>query len=138
MKSALPARLRGERGSILITSLFMTIALLMVIGAAVDLGHAFIVKRELSSTADDAALTGSQALDQSALHAGSFELDPEQARQDALGSITRLPGESTQASATTSTVTVEIHRSIPTILLRLVGIDTLTVSARASAAPRQP
>ena len=53
MKRA-PRRLRDERGSVLITGLLLTLALLMVIGAAVDLGHAFIVRRDLTSLADDA------------------------------------------------------------------------------------
>jgi Flp pilus assembly protein TadG len=138
MRRAPLSHLVGERGSALITGLFLTIALMMVIGAAVDIGHAFIVRRELVSIADDAALTGSEALDQSALHAGTLELDPGQARAAALGTITRLPGESAQASATTSAVTVQVRRRLPTILLRLVGLDTLTVSAQASAAPRRP
>lgn len=111
---------------------------MMVIGAAVDIGHAFIVRRELTSIADDAALTGSQALNQNALHAGTFELNPEQARATALATITRLPGESAQANATTGTVTVKVQRRFDTTLLRLVGLDTLTVSAQASAAPRRP
>jgi Flp pilus assembly protein TadG len=138
VRRTLLPRLAGERGSVLITGLFLTIALLMVIGAAVDLGHAFVVKRELASIADDAALTGSQALDQNALHQGAFQLDSSQARTAALNAITRLPGESTRASATTSTITVHVSRRFPTLLLRLVGLDTLTVSAQASAAPRRP
>jgi Flp pilus assembly protein TadG len=138
VKRTLLTRPAGERGSVLITGLFLTIILMVVIGAAVDLGHAFIVKRELASIADDAALTGSQALDQNALHQGTFQLDPNQARTAALDAITRLPGQSTRANATTSTITVRVNRRFPTLLLRLVGLDTLTVSAQASAAPRQP
>ena len=64
-------RMRNERGSVLITGLLLSLALLMIIGTAVDVGHAFIVRRELVSVADDAALSGSQAIDQDALHAGS-------------------------------------------------------------------
>jgi Flp pilus assembly protein TadG len=138
MRRALLHRLAGERGSALITGLFLTLALMIVIGAAMDIGHAFIVRRELTSIADDAALTGSQAINQNALHAGTFELNPEQARAAALATITRLPGESAQANATTGTVTVKVQRRFDTTLLRLVGLDTLTVSAQASAAPRRP
>jgi hypothetical protein len=129
MRRALLRCLAGEHGSALITGLFQTLALMMV---------AFIVRRELTSIADDAALTGSQALNQNALHAGTFELNPEQARAAALATITRLPGESAQANATTGTVTVKVQRRFDTTLLRLVGLDTLTVSAQASAAPRRP
>jgi uncharacterized membrane protein len=131
-------RLREERGSVLITGLLLSIALIMVIGVAVDIGHAFIERRELASIADDAALSGSQALDQSALHGGTLQLNPSQARATALGAIAPASGESAQANASPTTVTVRVQRRFPTILLRIVGLDTLTVSAHATAAPRKP
>ena len=49
MNRALQTWLRGERGSVLISGMLLTLALLMVLGAAVDIGHAFIVRRDLSS-----------------------------------------------------------------------------------------
>lgn len=131
-------RLSGERGSVLITGLLLSLALMMIIGALVDLGHAFIVRRELVSIADDAALSGSQAVDQNALHAGKLQLDPAQARAAALQAIATTPGESSQASATSTSVTVHVQRRFATILLRLVGLGTLSVSAHATAAPRRP
>jgi uncharacterized membrane protein len=134
----LPARLREERGSVLITGLLLSIVVIMVIGAAVDIGHAFIERRELASIADDAALSGSQAIDQNALHAGTRQLNPGQARATALGAIVPASGESAQANATPTAVTVKVQRRFPTILLRIVGLDTLTVSAHATAAPRKP
>jgi hypothetical protein len=44
----LRARLAGERGSVLITGLLLSLALIIVIGFAVDIGHAFLVKRQLA------------------------------------------------------------------------------------------
>jgi uncharacterized membrane protein len=132
------ARLGGERGSVLITGLLLSLALLMVIGAAVDLGHAFIVRRELVSVADDAALSGSQAIDHDALHAGTLKLDPGQARSAALRAVTAEPGQSAQATATAARVSVHVQRRFPTILLRLVGLSTLSVSAHATAQPVRP
>jgi uncharacterized membrane protein len=131
-------RLREERGSVLITGLLLSLALLIIIGAAVDIGHAFIVRRELYSIADDAALQGSQAVDIPVLHSGRLELNPAQAQAAALGAIARQPGESATATATSSTVSVRVTRRFPTILLRLVGLGSLTVSAQATAAPRKP
>src|SRR5581483_10446931 len=69
------ARLRREGGSVLIAGLLLTVALLMLLGAAVDIGHAFIVRRDLTAQADDAALAGSQALSLAALHHGKLALD---------------------------------------------------------------
>lgn len=134
----LPSRLGEERGAVLVAGLLLALALLLVIGAGVDIGHAFIVRRQLVSVADDAALTGSQALDLQALHQGRLALDPEQARSAALQTLATEPGLSGEASADAADVHVDVYRTVPTILLRLAGISTLTVAAHATAAPREP
>jgi uncharacterized membrane protein len=138
MNRALRTRLGGEHGSVLITGLLMTLALLMVLGAAVDIGHAFIVRRDLSSLADNAALAGAQQLDQQAIHQGQLSLNPQQAQRAALSTMSREPGIQVQADATPADVHVQVTRRFPTILLRLVGLADLTVSAQADAAPRAP
>jgi len=132
------SRAREERGAVLIAGLLLALSLLMVIGAAVDLGQAFIVRRDLVSLADEAALAGSQALDLEARHAGRLALEPEQARAAALTALAGEPAVRAQASATEQTVAVRVERRFPTVLLRLVGLRTLTVAARATAEPREP
>ncbi len=136
--STIHRRLSCERGSVLIAGLLLTIALLMLLGAAVDLGHAFIVRRDLTAQADDAALAGSQALHLDALHQGQLALDPQQAQTVALQAITDSPDLRASAVASTGGVTVHLQEQIPTVLLRLVGLSTLTVAAQATAAPRTP
>lgn len=131
-------RLVSERGSVLIGGLLLSIALVMVIGLGVDVGHAFLVRRQLTSIADDAALSGSQAIDIPELHAGHLELEPGQAREEAMRTITANRSTTGQATATTGQVTVTVTRTVPTILLGIVGLHTLTISAHARAAPRQP
>jgi Flp pilus assembly protein TadG len=131
-------RLRSERGSVLITGLLLTLALLMVLGAAVDIGHAFIVRRDLTSLADNAALAGAQQLDQQAVHQGQLALDPSQAQAAALSALTAEHGIQAHADATPVEVHVQVTRRFSTILLRLVGLSDLTVSAQANAAPRAP
>ena len=131
-------RLGDERGSVLITGLLLTLALLMVLGAAVDIGHAFIVRRDLTSLADDAALAGAQQLNQQAIHQGQLALDPQQAQATALETLAGQPGIQAHADATTVDVHVQVTRRFPTLLLRLVGLSDLTVSAQADAAPRAP
>jgi Flp pilus assembly protein TadG len=138
MSERLRARFGDERGAVLVAGLLLSLALLIVIGAGVDIGHAFIVRRELVSLADDAALTGSQALDLQALHQGRLALDPEQARAAALQALAGEPRLRGQANANTVAVQVEVQQQVPTILLRLVGLSTLTVAAQATAAPREP
>jgi Flp pilus assembly protein TadG len=136
--SRLRARLECEQGSVLITGLLLSIALIMVIGFAVDVGHAFLVKRQLASIADDAALSGSQAIDVQALHEGRLQLNPGQAQSEAQHMIAANPSVIGQVNATTGSVTVTVTRHVPTILLGIVGLRTLTIDAHATAAPRAP
>ena len=131
-------RFHDERGSVLIAGLLLTVAVLMLLGAAVDVGHAFIVRRDLTAQADDAALAGSQALDLGALHQGQLALDPQQAQTIALQTLDSQPGLQANAVASSGGVTVHLQEQIPTVLLRLVGLSTLTVAAQATAAPRAP
>ena len=132
------AWLRCERGSVLITGLMLTVALLMLLGVAVDIGHAFIVRRDLTAQADNAALAGSQALNLDALHQGQLALDPTQAQTTSLDTIATSPQLQATAVANTRSVTVRLQEQIPTILLRLVGLPSLTVAAQASASPQTP
>jgi Flp pilus assembly protein TadG len=137
-RRVLSRRLADERGSVLITGLLLSIAVAMVIGLAVDVGHAFIVKRDLSSIADDAALSGSQAINVQSLHEGRLELEPSQARAEAQRTIAANPQITGQVNATATGVSVTVTRRVPTILLGLVGLQNLAVSAHANAAPRAP
>ena len=130
--------LRAESGAVLISGLLLTLALVMLLGAAVDIGNAFIVRRDLASAADDAALAGAQQLDLQALHNGLLALDPQQAQTAALATLGDQPNLTAQAQASPTVVQVRVSRRFPTILLRLVGVSDLTVSAEASAAPRAP
>jgi Flp pilus assembly protein TadG len=130
--------IQDERGAVLVAGLLLTLALLIVLGAAVDIGRAFIERRALVSLADQAALSGSQAVDLNALHSGKLVLDPTEAQASATAVLQSEPGLQSQATAGPATVSVEVTRKIPTILLRLVGVPTLTVKARATAGPREP
>ena len=82
--------------------------------------------------------TCSQAIDIDALHAGRLVLDPGQAQATAVAVLEGEPELQAQASASPGAVRVEVSRAIPTMLLRLVGLPTLTVKARATAEPRAP
>jgi len=131
-------RARGECGAVLVGGLLLALSLLIVIGAAVDIGRAFIERRELVSLADGAALSGSQALDLDAVHAGQLVLDPSEAHATALAVLASEPGLQARASASPESVSVVVEREIPTVLLHLVGLPSLTVKAQATAEPRAP
>jgi Flp pilus assembly protein TadG len=138
MNGSLRQRLGDERGAVLVAGLLLALSLLIVIGAAVDISRAFIERRELVSLADEAALSGSQALDLDALHSGRLALDPNAAHATALGVLGSEPKLQARAKANPALVSVEVERKIPTLLLRIVGLSTLTVRAQATAEPRAP
>jgi Flp pilus assembly protein TadG len=131
-------RLAGEQGSVAISGLLAALALIVLIGSGVDFAHAFMVRRDLTSIADDAALTGSQQLDLQAWRNGQLALDPPQAEQAADIALAATPGITGAAQAMPASITVEVRQRVVTMMLRLVGIPQLTVSATASAEPRQP
>jgi Flp pilus assembly protein TadG len=136
--SRMRERVGDERGAVLVAGLLLTLAVLIVIGAAVDIGRAFVERRELVSIADGAALSGSQTLDLDALHAGELALDPSEAQATALAVLAAEPELRAQANASPASISVEVERKMPTVLLRLVGLPTLTVRAQATAEPRTP
>jgi len=138
MRTRARFRDESERGAVLVAGLLLSLALLIVIGVAVDVGRVFIERRELVSLADWAALSGSQALDVEAIHAGQLVLDPSEAQAMALAVLAGEPELQAYASASSEAVRVEVERTIPTLLLRLVGLPTLTVKAQATAEPRAP
>ncbi len=131
-------RLRAEEGAVLVGGLLLVVAMMLVIGLAVDAGRAFIARRELASLADQAALTGSQAIDVPALHDGRVVLDPALARSDAMRVVAAERGVRGSASAGTGSVTVTVSRRVPTMLLGLAGLRTLNVTADATAVPEEP
>jgi Flp pilus assembly protein TadG len=131
-------RLRGERGSVAITGLLFALALIVLIGTGVDIAHAFIVRRDLTAIADDAALVGSQQLDMLAWRQGSLALNPLQAEQAAAAELAANPDIASSTQIVYGSITVQVQQRLPTMMLRLVGIANLTVSASATAAPKQP
>lgn len=131
-------RVWSEQGSVAISGLLAALALIVLIGTAVDYAHAFIVRRDLSAIADDAALAGSQQLDLQAWRQGQLALNPAQAEQAAEEALAANPGISGSAQVGAGSITVQARQQISTMMLRLVGIPEQTVTASATAEPKQP
>jgi len=130
--------LTDERGSLLVAGLLFTVALLMAVGASVDLGRAFIARRELAALADQAALSGAQQLDLTSLHQGRLTLNPADAVNAAEQALAGQADLSVRVSAASDSVDVRLQRRLITVFLPLLGINSLTLSAAAVATPRQP
>jgi hypothetical protein len=106
-------------------------------GLAVDMARAFAERAALRSRADEAAVAATSAVDDAALDGGAVRIDPEDAARRA-AAVLRRSGAG-DAAATTAVaadgrhVTVTVRRSVPTLFLRVVGIDRMDVGASATA-----
>ena len=111
---------------------------LAVAGFAIDATRAFLFRRTLQNGADSSALAGASELDIGAFRAGGRAvLLAEQAAEDVARSFVRrraLP-VSAHVEVDADTVQVLLRGKMPTTLLGLVGIQVITVSAVAEAAP---
>jgi len=66
MKTAMPSRRKGERGSILAISAIGMLAVLLAVGLGVDISRFYLAKTELQNAADAAALAAVSGLNSSA------------------------------------------------------------------------
>jgi Flp pilus assembly protein TadG len=110
----------------------MLVALFVVLGMVVDGGTALADHQSAVDEAEQAARAGAGALSVDALRSGSLQLDP-QAAIAAAEAFTVAAGHPGSATVSSGVVTVSIRYRMPTSVLGIVGIDSLSVSATASA-----
>lgn len=110
---------------------------LSVIGLAIDGGVVFDSRREAQNVADSAARAGAMQIDQDIYRSSSGQtivLDPSSAQETAVEYISSQgSGITATVSADTQQVNVTVNRSVTTSFLRIVGINSVQVSATASA-----
>ena len=126
-----------EAGQVLVFVALTMLGLVAVVGLAADGGLVFAQRRDLQNMADAAALAGAMQIDEAAYRAnGAITLDTAAARRAAEVYLdTAADGAATvQASATR--VEVHVSRRATTGFLRVIGIDGVTIGARAEAEPR--
>lgn len=131
--SSLAARVPSlQEGSISAFVVLALVALLVLMGLVVDGGSALTAQQAASDEAQQAARAGAGALSVNALRSGTLQLDSG-AAVAAAEAFTVAAGHPGTASVSSGVVTVFVHYRIPTSLLGLVGINSLPVSAAASA-----
>ena len=125
-----------EAGQALVLVAVLLLGLVAVIGLATDGGLVFAQRRDLQNLADGAALAGAMHIDEGAYRGGgTVTLDQVVARQSAETYLTGADVTYT-VTAGASGVEVEVSRRAPMGFLRVIGIDGVTISASARAAPR--
>ncbi len=122
----------SEAGSVTAFVVLLLVALFALVGLVVDGGAALTARWSAVDEAEQAARAGEGALSVDALRSGSLQLDP-QAAITAAEAFTMASGHPGTATVSDGVVTVSVHYRVPTSVLGLVGIDSLPVSASASA-----
>ncbi len=107
----------GERGSMTIWAMGMSLLLFAVGFLALDLWSGFSARQEAAAIADSASIAGATALDEAAWRTGILALNPEAAEERALSAALAHPAWNdtmvVSAAATTGGVTVSVSRTIP-------------------------
>ncbi len=138
--------LRDETGQALLILVVFLVVLLGMAGFAIDVGHAYLVQRQLQAGVDAAALAGAQELpDQSRAisTAHAYGPDPTGSNPNALTTVdnatvdvqlkcVRTVGCSSRRGRRNA-VQVTASSNVSTWFAKLVGHDSFTVHAQATA-----
>lgn len=130
-------RLHGDEGQVLVMVALMMVGVVSVIGLVSDGGLVFAQRRDLQNVADAAAAAGAMQIDEAAYRStGEVVLDEQLARDAAALYLDAEGGLDYVVNVLPDRVEVAVSRQATTGFLRVIGIDGVEVSARASAEPR--
>lgn len=133
----------GERGSILPLIPVMALCLLLIGGLVIDASRQLNARSQAVAFAEEAARAGAQAVRPRL----PVELDPQEARRNVAQYCDRVLGRSQVTSCGVTDidpapdgprpliVVVRVETEIPTTLLGMVGIRSLTASGEGRAQP---
>lgn len=126
-----------EAGQALVLVAMLLVGLMAVAGLAVDGGILFAQRRSLQNVADAAALAGAMQIDEDAYRAaGAVVLDPAAAEQAATAYLANGGDLDYSVAASATGVEVNVSREAGTGFLRLIGIASMSIRARARAEAR--
>ncbi|MFD9411553.1 pilus assembly protein TadG-related protein [Streptomyces sp. NPDC059989] len=128
-------RLRGDEGGIAVYTAICTIALLGIIGLAIDGGGKLRATERADAVAMEAARAAGQAIDPAAAVTGSaVRVDPEAAQSAAYAYLARAGAQGSVAlSADRTQLTVTVSGAYPTKFLSIVGIGSMNVRGHGAA-----
>ena len=129
---------RDERGGAAVLVAVFLLGLVAVSGLVADGGLVLAERRGLQNLADAAAAAGAMQLDEAAYRAsgGTVSLDEWAAKQAATAYLRDAGDVEFEVLTGPGRVEVRVARPAPTAFLGVLGIDSVTVSARATAEPR--
>lgn len=128
-------RAGDDRGSATVFGLFLIMVVLVLAGAMIEGGNAMSARGHATDVAQQAARAGADKLDLAGLRTnGLVRIDPVAAKAAATAFLAQV-GETGTVNATPTQVSVTVTVTRPGILVPILGIQTLTVHATATAAP---
>ncbi len=125
-------RCADQNGSVTAFVALLLVAVFALIGLVVDGGSALSAHQAADDEAEQAARAGAGALSVDALRSGSVQLDAG-AAVAAAQAFTVAAGHPGTATVSGGVVSVHIEYRLPTEVLGMFGISTLTISGSASA-----
>jgi len=126
------ARLRADGGSITAFVAAFAVALFALFGLVVDGGRALAARQRAYDEAEQAARAGAGALSVSGLRAGDVQID-DAAAVEAAQAFTQDWGHPGTAVVAGGVVEVTIRYRMPTDVLGMIGIGSLSITAVGSA-----
>lgn len=132
LRACLRRSVGDDRGSATVWMIGVTVASFLMIGLLLDGGVMLRSRSDAFALAGSAARVGAQQLDPDAAVEGLTVLDPIAAEQAVLGYLA-AQGVTGKATVTGDTVTVAVTTSAQLQMLRVVGGDTVTFDATATA-----
>ncbi len=134
-----------ETGQVLLFALVAMVVLIAMVGFTVDVGHAYLVQRQLQAGVDAAALAGAQHLpDPTPTTQVALDYGPTPGKKNEVTAVDNAettvtmrcvkaaPGCSS-AFSTFNAVNVRATSDVKTFFARVIGFDKLTVKASATA-----
>jgi uncharacterized membrane protein len=131
-------RLRSESGAVAPLVAVMLLGLLAVAALVVDGGVLFAARRDLQGLADGAARAGAMAVDVETLReTEEVRLNPQEA-EAAVSAYLQAAGFGGDSSVSADILSVTVHLSDvrSTVMMGLLGVDSVKVKARSVARPR--
>ncbi len=151
LRSVLRAYWRDESGATAIIMVLATsLALIAIAGMVIDLGHVFVVQRQLQASTDAAAIAGAQNIPAGTAIATATTYSSLTGNKNALSGVTVsfvsgypqtasfgstgvTPYPAIGGQAAANGVKVRQQAIVPMFFLRILGINTITVTAKATA-----
>lgn len=132
--------MRGDRGSMTVWAMGLSLLLFAVGFLALDLWSGFAARQEAAAIADSAAIAGASAVNETAWRAGELALDAASAHTRAVDAAVTHPAwdasMAVSAAANPEGVTVSISRSIPfRFISGLVPEQVAQITVSAYAEP---